>query len=81
VDGDLLPPYMGIRLERSYSTLMDQLVSALFSDRIAPRQDFDTWLTKLVCDAHGPREYVSVCRLIGVRIEVHDGDRVLHFVA
>jgi len=81
VDGDLLPPYMGIRLAEDHDTLLDQMVSVLFSNTYRRHQSFQTWLTRLVLRGGVPWKYIDVCRLYGVRVEVHYEGRVLHFEA
>lgn len=77
VDGVLLPPYMGVEVEREPRPAVDLYppTTALHGDR------FETWLTKLVSINGVPWKYIKVCRLMGVPIRVEYEGRALHFDA
>lgn len=80
VDGELLPPYMGISVEEVARPL-DEIISVLFPTKIRKPVEYETWLTKLVCCNGLPWKYIRVCRLIGQDIRVVYQGRVLSFRA
>jgi len=82
VDGDLLPFYMGIKIEPRERDIIADLSDMLFPrERIARPQQFDTFLTKLVLKHGMPYRYIPICQLFNVQIRVEHQQRVLLFHA
>lgn len=81
VDGELLPPYMGISVEPVPRPQIDFLRVLYPPHTIIAGDQFATWLTKLVCRNGMPWKYIRVCRLVGQDIRVEYEGRVLHFRA
>ncbi len=81
VDGELLPPYMGITVERVERPAVDFMRMLFPAHTIIAGDEFETWLTKLVCRNGMPWKYIRVCRLIGVPIRVEYQGRTLQFDA
>ena len=81
VDDKLLPPYMGVAVERQHRPEVDILRVLFPATTIIAGDVFETWLTKLVYRHGEPWKYIRVCRLHGVEIRVEHEERVLRFQA
>lgn len=81
VDGTILPPYMGVKVEREPRPAVDILRVLYPPTAVLHGDRYETWLTKLVCRNGLPWKYIPVCRRVGVDIRVEYQGRVLSFRA
>lgn len=81
VDGELLPPYMGVKVVPEPRPALDILRIFYPAHTVLHGDRFETWLTRLVCRHGMPWKFVPVCRLYDVDVRVEYQGRTLHYRA